>query len=111
MVRVEAVVDSGATSSFLRASDIDDLGIAASQRAPASDVRLAGGGSMPTVRLAAPVFAAVVHPESGERWSPTFRLEPRIAPAGDRLLGLRDFFRVFEVAFWPEPQARMSLVY
>lgn len=107
--RLEAVIDSGASYSLLRARDIDELGISPAQTLKGPTMTLAGGGRLHTRKLVVPVFAAVVHPETHVRWSPPFRLQPLFAASADRLLGM-DFFGVFEVCFWPE-ERRVSLVY
>ena len=105
------MIDSGATRSSLRTADADALGLSDS-RASGPPLRFADGREMASEVLTVPVAAKLLHPNTDTYWGPTFQLMPTIKASGDRLLGTSDFFELFEIAFWPDPDgSRFSLVY
>lgn len=109
--KLDAIVDSGATNSSLQEADADALGVTPALRTPAGTVTFANGAQAALTKPAVAVAARVVDPATNQYWGPTFRLTPSFKPAGDRLLGTRDFFETFEVSFWPHPAgSRFSLV-
>lgn len=110
-IDIDAVVDSGATTTSIQQADADALGVTAALRKPGPQVTFANGAQAPTELSAVKIAAAVFNPQAKKPFGPSFLLEPTIKAAGDRLLGTSDFFEIFEVSFWPGPAgSRFSLV-
>jgi len=120
MHTIEAVVDSGATRSFIRSADLGAMGLDATEvtdRPPGRTVKDAMGHSHPAEHVNALIVAKLATPDRPNGWGPMFRWTPDehrlgVKAGGDRLLGTRDFFQWFEVSFWhSDDQPRLSIAY
>jgi len=105
---IDAVVDSGATRSSIRKTDLVAMGLgadAATDHPPGLTVKDAMGNIHPAEHVNALIAAKLAPPDRPNGWGPTLYWQPDgcrlgVKAGGDPLLGTRDFFQWFEVSFW-----------
>lgn len=91
-------LDSGATQTYLSLADAEELGIDIDTLKPTKEPISAMGTEFDGFRSPDPIEVRVV-PDTGQYWGPWLAISPVFGEPEERVLGLSDFFKHFEVTF------------